>query len=99
MAEEIIEVITCEGNAPVSFGDLVGEVSDSAKLQAEFDAKENSFTKNTAFNKNFGTTAGTVAEGNHTHGTITVGNVLDVAKSGATYTRVEDAISASVAGK
>lgn len=25
------------------------------------------FTKNTAFNKNFGTTAGTVAEGNHTH--------------------------------
>ena len=29
--------------------------------------KENIFTKNTAFNKNFGTTAGTVAEGNHTH--------------------------------
>ncbi|HPB85631.1 MAG TPA: hypothetical protein PLR63_07575, partial [Paludibacteraceae bacterium] len=25
------------------------------------------FTKNTAFNKNFGTTAGTVSEGNHTH--------------------------------
>lgn len=25
------------------------------------------FTKNAAFNKNFGTTAGTVAEGNHTH--------------------------------
>jgi hypothetical protein len=25
------------------------------------------FTKNTAFNKNFGTSAGTVAEGNHTH--------------------------------
>lgn len=25
------------------------------------------FSKNTAFNKNFGTTAGTVAEGNHTH--------------------------------
>ena len=28
---------------------------------------EPSFTKNTAFNKNFGTSAGTVSEGNHTH--------------------------------
>lgn len=28
---------------------------------------EPAFAKNTAFNKNFGTTAGTVAEGNHTH--------------------------------
>lgn len=28
---------------------------------------EDAFSKNTAFNKNFGTTAGTVAEGNHTH--------------------------------
>jgi hypothetical protein len=28
---------------------------------------EPAFTKNTGFNKNFGTTAGTVAEGNHTH--------------------------------
>src|SRR5690606_28413275 len=28
---------------------------------------EPSFSKNTAFNKNFGTTAGTVAQGNHTH--------------------------------
>lgn len=28
---------------------------------------ENSFSKNTAFNKNFGTISGTVAEGNHTH--------------------------------
>jgi hypothetical protein len=30
-------------------------------------AYEPAFTKNTAFNKNFGTAAGTVAEGNHTH--------------------------------
>ena len=29
--------------------------------------KEPAFTKNTAFNKNFGTAAGTVAEGNHNH--------------------------------
>ncbi len=28
---------------------------------------EPAFSKNTAFNKNFGTTAGTVAQGNHTH--------------------------------
>lgn len=28
---------------------------------------EPAFTKNTAFNKNFGTTSGTVAQGNHTH--------------------------------
>lgn len=28
---------------------------------------EPAFTKNTAFNKNFGTTSGTVAEGNHSH--------------------------------
>lgn len=30
---------------------------------------EPAFTKNTAFNKNFGTTAGTVSEGDHTHST------------------------------
>lgn len=30
--------------------------------------QEPAFTKNTAFNKNFGTTTGTVAEGNHIHG-------------------------------
>lgn len=38
---------------------------------------EPAFSKNTAFNKNFGTTAGTVAEGNHTHayGTGTVTSV------------------------
>lgn len=33
-------------------------------LQAELDGKEPAFSKNTAFNKNFGTTSGTVAEGN-----------------------------------
>lgn len=31
------------------------------------DASEPRFSKNSAFNKNFGTAAGTVAEGNHTH--------------------------------
>lgn len=34
---------------------------------SNWDDKENAFTKNTAFNKNFGTSSGTVSEGNHTH--------------------------------
>ena len=36
----------------------------STATQTALDAKENAFTKNTAFNKNFGNTAGTVCEGN-----------------------------------
>jgi len=36
----------------------------SNAVQIALNSKEDSFTKNTAFNKNFGTTAGTVAEGN-----------------------------------
>src|SRR5690554_259517 len=55
-------------------------ISDVTDLQNALDAKtsksyvddglatkENVFDKNTAFNRNFGTTAGTVASGNHTH--------------------------------
>jgi len=40
------------------------QVATTAFVQAGLATKEPSFTKNTAFNKNFGTTAGTVAEGN-----------------------------------
>lgn len=36
----------------------------STAQQTALDGKENAFSKNTAFNKNFGTVAGTVAEGN-----------------------------------
>ena len=36
----------------------------STATQTALDLKENSFAKNTAFNKNFGTAAGTVVEGN-----------------------------------
>ncbi|MDY0933132.1 hypothetical protein [Chryseobacterium sp. CFBP8996] len=36
----------------------------STATQTALDEKENSFSKNTAFNKNFGATTGTVAEGN-----------------------------------
>ena len=36
----------------------------TSSIQTQLNSKENSFTKNTAFNKNFGPTAGTVVEGN-----------------------------------
>ncbi len=39
----------------------------TSSIQTQLNGKENAFSKNTAFNKNFGTTAGTVAEGNHLH--------------------------------
>lgn len=35
--------------------------------KSNWNSKEPAFTKKTAFNKDFGTTAGTVAEGDHTH--------------------------------
>jgi hypothetical protein len=51
----------------VAWGNITGDLVDQTDLVAEFATKEDAFTKNTAFNKNFGTTAGTVAEGNHDH--------------------------------
>lgn len=62
----------------LSYGHTTGErvsilvsaapMNDIAELveanEAEIATKENAFTKNTAFNKNFGTEAGTVCEGN-----------------------------------
>ncbi|MCI5119471.1 MAG: hypothetical protein D3913_16345, partial [Candidatus Electrothrix sp. LOE1_4_5] len=57
--------------ADVGLGDAEN-TSDLAKpistaTQTALDLKEDAFAKNTAFNKDFGTTAGTVAEGNHNH--------------------------------
>jgi hypothetical protein len=45
------------------------------KVQGQLNAKEAAFTKNTAFNKNFGTAAGTVAEGNDSrfHDAVSLG--------------------------
>ena len=56
-------------NKPVTFPATAHnhQIVDITGLQNELNGKEPSFTKNTAFNKNFGTTTGTVAEGNHTH--------------------------------
>jgi hypothetical protein len=39
-------------------------ISNIAGLQTALNGKESVFSKNTAFNKNFGTTAGTVTQGN-----------------------------------
>jgi hypothetical protein len=39
-------------------------IANVTGLQTALDGKENAFTKNTAFNKNFGTTADTVTQGN-----------------------------------
>ena len=50
-----------------AWGEITGTLSDQTDLQSALDGKENTFSKNTGFNKNLGTTAGTVSEGNHTH--------------------------------
>ena len=47
-----------------AWGDIVGTLSDQTDLQSELDDKEDAFTKNTAFNRNFGSAANTVTEGN-----------------------------------
>lgn len=64
-------------------------ISNIAGLQAGLNSKEPVFSKNTGFNKNFGSTAGTVCEGNdsrlsdartpvtHNHAISTVINLQD----------------------
>ena len=71
------------GYSPADFADATHThgISDVTNLQTELNSKEPAFTKNTAFNKNFGTTAGTVAEGDHTHayaGTVHTHSISDV---------------------
>lgn len=55
------------GGTDAIWGTITGNIEDQSDLQNELDGKEDIFSKNTAFNKNFGTTSGTVAEGNHLH--------------------------------
>lgn len=50
-----------DGKAASIHGHGISEVTD---LQTALDSKEAAFTKNTAFNKNFGTTSTTVCQGN-----------------------------------
>jgi hypothetical protein len=62
-------------------------IFDVADLTTELAAKEPAFTKNTGFNKNFGTTAGTVSEGNHTHAASAItSGTLAVAQGGTGQT-------------
>lgn len=49
-----------DGKADTAHGHVIADVTD---LQTELDGKEPTFTKNTAFNKDFGNTADTVTEG------------------------------------
>ena len=63
---------------------------------SNWNAKEPAITKLTAFNKNFGTTTGTVSEGNHTHtfasltskpNTLSGYGITDVPSDNKTYGR------------
>lgn len=77
--------------------------SDVTSLEASLSGKEPAFTKNTAFNKNFGTAAGTVCQGNdsrlsdartpvaHTH---TVSSITDL--SSAISSKCRELLSAPI---
>lgn len=52
------------GGGGAEWGGITGTLSDQIDLQTDLDGKKNTFSENTAFNKNFGTGAGQVAEGN-----------------------------------
>ena len=47
-----------------AWGEISGTLSDQSDLNTALGNKEDAFSKNTAFNKNYGTTADTVTEGN-----------------------------------
>jgi len=56
------------GNFNTSTGQVTLTRIDGGTVVFNLDGRyETSFSKNTAFNKNFGTVAGTVSEGNHSH--------------------------------
>lgn len=52
---------TLDGKSSTGHGHSIADV---ANLQSTLDGKESTFSKNTAFNKNFGTSAGSVCQGN-----------------------------------
>lgn len=47
-----------------TWGSIIGRLDDQGDLMSALNGKEPMFSKKNAFNKNFGTTAGTVAQGN-----------------------------------
>jgi len=56
------EYIQLTGQTAI-WGEINGTLSNQTDLQSALNTKEPTFSKNTAFNKNFGTTAETVTEG------------------------------------
>jgi hypothetical protein len=74
---------------PLAWGEISGTLSNQIDLQVELDAKKNDFAENTAFNKNFGTSAGTVLEGN----TVLGGAVDSVTGDGVGGTAVNPVMS------
>ena len=59
----------------VNWGSIGGSLPSQTDLVAEFNLKENIIVKNTGFNKNFGTFAGDVSEGNHVHTFLDITNI------------------------
>jgi len=73
----------------LAWGEISGTLSNQSDLQLALDAKKNDFSENTAFNKNFGTSAGTVLEGN----TVLGGAVDSVTGDGVGGTAVDVVMS------
>ena len=73
------------------------QISITADQISDLGSFEPAFTKNTAFNKNFGTTSGTVAEGNHTHteADITDLDKYSVADANNTFMAIDDYVDAN----
>ena len=58
-----INVTPTDNDVAAVWGNITGTLSNQTDLQTALDGKEPTFSKNTAFNKNFGSTTATVCEG------------------------------------
>lgn len=63
-SEGFFELSSEQSIPEVSWGNISGDINNQTDLINILNGKEDSFSKNEAFNKDFGTTSGTVAEGN-----------------------------------
>lgn len=71
LGEDAARTIGINSTFKVLRKDSSGEIEEiTLTLPNTTNLYEPKFTKNTGFNKNFGTTAGTVAEGNHKHDSL-----------------------------
>jgi len=71
-ANGVVSVTTAGGGTAAIWGNITGTLSDQTDLQTALNGKEPAFTKNTAFNKDFGTATGQVW-GYDAHPTTTSG--------------------------